>query len=388
MLESLRQEHSKKSGKRRELYAEKDPENEQERLDEELKRLQRALEACRVQRDDISHRLDKLAGEIDLFTADLKTRQTQEHSENETWVKLLEESPFADEQAFEQARLEEDELQQLAEQANDLDERTTANRSGLDSNSRATDAHLKGEPDAGKEYPQPAGELDTLVSEKRQELEELAGDLGAKNQWLQEQQRKQQQAQQLQQEISSLIEKLNLWATLRELIGSADGKKFRQFVQQLNFEQLIHAANRRLVQMYPRYLLTADRTTELEFRIVDDYQAGIERHTSNLSGGESFLVSLSLALALSDMAGGKAQVGTLFLDEGFGTLDAETLDSALDALAELQQTGKLVGIISHIPAIRERVQARIRVERTSTPGRSRLVGPGVRAVGREQVIDE
>jgi exonuclease SbcC len=111
---------------------------------------------------------------------------------------------------------------------------------------------------------------------------------------------------------------------------------------------------------------------------MDHYQGGELRSTKNLSGGESFIVSLALALGLSRMASRRVRLDSLFLDEGFGTLDEETLETALTTLAALHQEGKLIGVISHIPALKERIPTRIQVTPHPYSGRSRLDGPGCR----------
>src|SRR5690606_26579641 len=139
---------------------------------------------------------------------------------------------------------------------------------------------------------------------------------------------------------------------LHDLIGSADGKKYRNFAQGLTFEHMVSHANRQLRKMTDRYLLIPDEEHPLELNVIDNYQAGEIRSTKNLSGGESFIVSLTLALGLSKMASRKVRVDSLFLDEGFGTLDEETLETALDNLAGLQQDGKLIGIISHVSVLK------------------------------------
>lgn len=136
---------------------------------------------------------------------------------------------------------------------------------------------------------------------------------------------------------------------------------------------IVHA-NRQLRKMSDRYLLVHDAARPLELSVIDGYQAGEIRSTRNLSGGESFLVSLALALGLSGMASRRVRVDSLFLDEGFGTLDEE----ALETLAGLRQEGKLIGLISHVAALRERIATRIRVE-PGSGGRSRLSGPGCAA---------
>ena len=166
---------------------------------------------------------------------------------------------------------------------------------------------------------------------------------------------------------------------MHQLSGSADGKKFRNFAQGLTFEMMTAHANRQLRKMTDRYLLIRDASEPLELNVIDNYQAGEIRSTKNLSGGESFIVSLALALGLSQMASRNVRVDSLFLDEGFGSLDEDALETALETLAGLQQTGKLIGIISHVPALKERIGAQIQVT-PKTGGRSVISGPGVKNV--------
>jgi len=128
--------------------------------------------------------------------------------------------------------------------------------------------------------------------------------------------------------------------------------------------------------MSDRYLLIRDVDKPLDLNVIDNYQAGEIRPVKNLSGGESFIVSLSLALGLSKMASKTIRVDSLFLDEGFGSLDEDALETALDALAELKQDGKLIGVISHVSAMKERIATQINVHATSGD-RSCLTRTGV-----------
>ncbi len=105
---------------------------------------------------------------------------------------------------------------------------------------------------------------------------------------------------------------------------------------------------------------------------MDSWQGDVTRDTRTLSGGESFLVSLALALALSDLVSHKVSIDSLFLDEGFGTLDGETLETALAALDTLNARGKMIGIISHVEALKERIPTQIRVDKGGGVGHSRL----------------
>jgi len=162
-----------------------------------------------------------------------------------------------------------------------------------------------------------------------------------------------------------------------ELIGSADGKKFRNFAQGLTFEIVVRYANNQLKKLSDRYLLIRDKEKPLELNIIDNYQAGIIRSTKNLSGGESFIVSLALALGLSEINSGKVSVESLFLDEGFGTLDDETMHTALNTLAAIKHSGKIIGLISHVQALKDRIPLQINVI-PSKNGNSVITGSGIK----------
>ena len=119
----------------------------------------------------------------------------------------------------------------------------------------------------------------------------------------------------------------------------------------------------------------------LELAVIDTYQAGERRPVANLSGGESFIVSLALALGLSEMSSGRARIDSLFIDEGFASLDENYMEAALQTLSTLgSREGKLVGVISHVEALKERIDVQIEVKKLSG-GRSTLAGPGVKAGG-------
>ncbi|NHA03459.1 hypothetical protein G7092_06630 [Mucilaginibacter sp. HC2] len=171
------------------------------------------------------------------------------------------------------------------------------------------------------------------------------------------------------------------WSSLNNLIGSADGRKFSRFAQGLTLTRLTDLANLHLQKLTSRYTIRKSELADLELLIVDGYQADVERPMNSLSGGESFLVSLALALGLSDLASHKVQINSLFIDEGFGTLDPETLDIAIGALESLQAKGKSIGVISHVEALKERIGTQIRV--SPQPGgvsRISIIGYGQQPV--------
>lgn len=158
-------------------------------------------------------------------------------------------------------------------------------------------------------------------------------------------------------------EAFKVWIKLNEMIGSASGDKFAKFAQGITLDQLIYLANKHLQILSPRYELqrSSDSSKLLEIEIIDGFQGDVVRPVSTLSGGESFIVSLSLALGLSALASQKISIDSLFLDEGFGTLDSDSLELALNALNQLQSSGKMVGVISHVEALKERIPLQIRV---------------------------
>ncbi len=153
------------------------------------------------------------------------------------------------------------------------------------------------------------------------------------------------------------------WGALNQLIGSADGKSYRNFAQALTFEHLVHLANKQLRKMSDRYILirTGDSSNPFELYVIDKYQNSEQRTAQNLSGGEKFIVSLSLALGLANMASKNMRIDTMFIDEGFGTLDADYLDLALNALSNLQSEGKIIGVISHLTELKERIATHVEV---------------------------
>ena len=155
------------------------------------------------------------------------------------------------------------------------------------------------------------------------------------------------------------------WASLNELIGSADGKKFRNYAQQFTLEVLLGYANAHLTHLARRYQLERinnPNSPSLGLMVRDQDMGGELRSVHSLSGGESFLVSLALALGLASLSSNRVRVESLFIDEGFGSLDTETLRVAMDALDGLQAMGRKVGVISHVQEMTERIATRILVQ--------------------------
>jgi len=156
--------------------------------------------------------------------------------------------------------------------------------------------------------------------------------------------------------------KARVWGELDDLIGSSDGTKFRRFAQSLTLNHLIRLANRHLKNLHPRYELQRAPSSDLVLQVIDRNMADEVRGVHNLSGGERFLVSLSLALGLAGMSSSRGiKVESLFIDEGFGALDSNSLAMAVSVLEQLQATGRRVGVISHVDEMKERIAVKIEV---------------------------
>jgi exonuclease SbcC len=318
-----------------------------------------ALAACVDEIDALRQRGDGLRGqrvELERELAQQSARTLRLESE---WLAALAASPFADADTYRRARLPEAERAALAALQQRLQSEVDQSRAIAD-NAAVNRAALAAEALTPLDLPT----LDAQIAGLDSERQVLAARRGAIAALLEEDDGRRQSRAALLAERAAQAVDAEWWQRLDGLIGSARGDKFRKFAQGLTLDHLTHLANRHLGRLHGRYLLQRKSDGELELEIVDSWQGDIARDTRTLSGGESFLVSLALALALSDLVSHKTSIDSLFLDEGFGTLDADTLDAALDALDALNASGKMIGVISHVEGMKERIAVQIRVNRT------------------------
>jgi exonuclease SbcC len=192
---------------------------------------------------------------------------------------------------------------------------------------------------------------------------------------LEQDEQQRSKADRLTQQLGQAEDARRIWATLDATIGSATGNKFRAFAQGLTLDRLLAHANQHLLELAPRYRLVRVPQADLELQVIDQAMADEARSVNSLSGGETFMVSLALALGLSSMSSARTRVESLFIDEGFGSLDRRTLETALATLDALQATGRKVGVISHVQGLGDHIGVQIRVVKDA-PGRSRVEVPG------------
>ncbi|WP_096150008.1 exonuclease subunit SbcC [Enterobacter asburiae] len=306
----------------------------------------------------------------------LSAQQQQEKLEQERlqqsqtqFTTALAASCFADRDAFLAALLDDDAIRRLEQLKQSLESQIQQAAALSGQANQQLQAHLALRPE-GLNADAPA--LQSQLQQLAQRLRENTTHQGEIRQQLKQDSDNRQHQLALMQQIEEAARQADDWGYLNALIGSSTGDKFRKFAQGLTLDNLVWLANQQLNRLHGRYLLQRKASDALELEVVDTWQADAVRDTRTLSGGESFLVSLALALALSDLVSHKTRIDSLFLDEGFGTLDSETLDTALDALDALNATGKTIGVISHVEAMKERIPVQIKVKKINGLGYSRL----------------
>lgn len=371
-LNALLSQQSDWLGERQRLFTDKNPDDEENRLiaaidaaDKWLSTAQQTLSAAMQNRT-------KLISQIEANDKSILIRELQLEKIEPIFKEQLTTNGFTDEASYLTACIPEDDRKSLMNQARQLEtEQTELDARRADKSEQLTVELQKNITTLSREM------LAFNLTTQIQQLRDLQLEISGLKQRLHDNELVRQKQNAAANAMDAQKRECLRWDKLHELIGSSDGKKYRNFAQGLTFEMMIGHANRQLQKMTDRYLLIRDNSQPLDLNVIDNYQAGEIRSTKNLSGGESFIVSLALALGLSHMSSKNVRVDSLFLDEGFGTLDEDALDTALETLAGLQQDGKLIGVISHVSTLKERISTQIHVAR-HMGGRSVINGPGCR----------
>ncbi len=307
---------------------------------------------------EVSSQLIQLAAELQARQEQLQTLQ-QESSELETRIRewRSRHSELDDQALAGLLQVEDDEVSQLRRQLQNDEkavEQASVRLGERQQRLQAHQAEQRGEIDATR-LDETLLQLQAALSASEQHCAELRAQQS-------EDQRRRHANQALAERIGTAYEQWQRWARLNALIGSATGDTFRKIAQAYNLDLLVHHANAQLRQLVRRYRLK--RGGSMLGLLVMDTEMGDElRSVHSLSGGETFLVSLALALGLASMASSTLKIESLFIDEGFGSLDPESLQLAMDALDGLQAQGRKVGVISHVQEMHERIPVQIQVRR-------------------------
>lgn len=372
-LELEKKEFATMDFERQELFGSKDPEEEETNFKLAITKSEEVEKETRGRRDKIKISFKSSKDKIANFQQNIKDRASILKDIEAGFKNDLQNIGFVNEDQFLAARLDLSQRAELESKAKELDSSQIELAATLsDRTERFNKEKVKDKTE--KQLSELEFELESISTE----LKQLQEDIVNSKEKLRDNAKAKQEMQTLVEDLEIQQEEFERWDYMRTLIGSADGMKYRNFVQGITFKQmLLHANNQLKKMMDDRYQLISDDASSLELNIKDNYQAGEIRSVKNLSGGESFIVSLALSLGLSQMSSKNVRVDSLFLDEGFGTLDEESLETALDTLAGLQQGGKLIGIISHVAALKDRISTQINVSKLSG-GKSSLDGPGCR----------
>lgn len=251
-----------------------------------------------------------------------------------------------------------DDREGLRKQVRDLDHKLSATRATF--STRQTEVETL---ESSTDQTLDPETLKAVIVEREADVADLNQKIGQITEILERDALARRGASELAVQIVAARSELAVAQAVHDAIGSASGDKFRRFVQAITLDNLIALANTHLHALNPRYSLIRGAQANLSIHIVDRDMADEQRASRSLSGGERFLVSLALALALSGLEGRSSFVDTLFIDEGFGALDPETLDIAIDALETLHGRGQKVGVITHVAAMIDRVSVQVRVEK-------------------------
>lgn len=355
---------------RYDLFQEKVPDDEESLVKKEVSGLEAILQKLSEKNNELNNKLSVQRERLKILLKSVTASQRKIQDTSTAFNELLQKWNFDSQEHYFMARLPDSEIEKLSEMKQQMQQRETELQTLLKEKKHSLKTEVEKQLTASglEEIIEKSEELTQKIQSLQKEIVRIEQIL-EQNEAARNKQKEHIEKRDRQKNI------LNEWATLHEMIGSADGKKFRNFAQGLTFDILIRYANQQLQKLSDRYLMVRDNDSPLELNVIDNYQAGITRSTKNLSGGESFIVSLSLALGLSHMSSRKVRVDSLFLDEGFGTLDEDYLEVALTTLANLHQHGKLIGVISHVSNLKESIPIQITVQSASS-GRSTLSGPG------------
>lgn len=345
----------------------------------ERKAYERLLSQLAEAKDQAYENLSKArsvqaAAEQRLKTAEQRSAEAEKNllSAKTEWTDALKKEKFESEEDWRRARLDSEAINALHKEITDY---KAQSRSAADRFSEA-DKKL-----AEKESQKLTDKsLEVLEAEKREvsaEKEKLLEQKGELQKELKTDEEARIKRAGIEDELKKLKHQVAVWDRLNTLVGSSSGDKYRRYVQSLVLLTLLKNANVELTKLHSRYRLVKGGG-DMEIKVIDSDLADQERPTDNLSGGETFIVSLALALGLAQMASNNVRIDSLFLDEGFGTLDDDSLEKALNALSSLNAQGKTVGLISHVDQIKERIPSKIVVKRSAQPGVSRLEGAGVK----------
>lgn len=369
-LEASQQALIQKQNQREALLPQMDVANKRQQMKSIVLQAQAHSSKCSEQLNLQKEAQQMLIGQLLNIEKNIIDLASKEKELSTIWHQQLSASPFSNVEEFLAALISPEEKEKLLQLQKNLEHALVKQRGVLDQAEQVLSEFVKKPMENSKQWT--LENLKQQLEECSMLIKQIAQQQGEISHNLQDNQSKINKQKDLIATIQSSQASYDDLAYLHSLIGSQKGDKFRRFAQGLTLDHLVYLANIQLNRLHGRYLLQRKKSEALELQVLDTWQGDDIRDTKTLSGGEGFLVSLALALALSDLVSHKTQIESLFLDEGFGTLDSETLDTALNALDSLNASGKMIGVISHVEAMKERIPVQIKVTKMNGLGQSKL----------------
>ncbi|PPA71954.1 AAA family ATPase [Jeotgalibacillus proteolyticus] len=343
-----------------------------------IKSIKEYEEALRKTEEIVNALKDKCLSVANRLQQTIDEREKEASQADEValaWIKSIKEHSFGSEEEVQLAKVSESMLHELEQSVQQFEKEFFA--TGQELSRRSKELESKSEPDLHV--------LEEELAKVEERLAELEKELQYISSYIERHEGLLDQIESNKNKTAALEKEYELVGHLSDM---ANGKNhlritFERYVLAFYLEDILTVANDRLSKMTSgRYQLLrkVDKSKGnaqggLELLVFDQY-TGQERHVKTLSGGEAFKASLSLALGLADVVqaySGGVSLETMFIDEGFGTLDPESLDQAIESLMEIQHSGRLVGIISHVPELKERIDARLDVESSKTGSETSFV---------------
>ncbi|MCU4408462.1 AAA family ATPase [Acinetobacter junii] len=290
----------------------------------------------------------------------LKAQQQQNHDSLErckteitNW--LAQHQNFAEDQLSELLAFSSTQEQQIRNAIQQADRALSEANSALKTMQEQLNTHLQSEPNIQVE------QLTELINANQEILQQTTDQRDQLKLQLEVHQQNLAKQKKFADQIQQIQQQEHRWNKISSLIGDSKGKEFRDLAQQYNLDILLEYANQQLAMLSQRYTLKR-LDNSLSLAIIDHDMDGETRSVASLSGGESFLTALAISLAIANMASGSMKIESLFIDEGFGTLDASSLHMVMNALDQLQSQGRKVILISHIQEMHERIPVQIQVQ--------------------------
>lgn len=357
---------------RKNLFGEKSVETEKENYKNLMSGLKEKMDSSEKERIQISSDLVALKNQIDDCKKEVQKKQQDLISVESDLAAALQKNGFNTEEEFEKCNISGEEFEQLKKQSEDLKNSNVKTKADLDSAEKDLDACKKlAKTDKTRDF------IESEKQKNEDERRESDQRVGTIKNIFAENEKAVENSKTIINEYNEIAEKAVLWNELKSLIGKSDGSDFEVFVQAMAFQRLINKANKYVFSISGKYELV-QKEGHVDFLVHDiNYPDPKEdRPVTNMSGGEKFIISLSLALGIAELASENVRVDSLFLDEGFGTLSGNPLTEAINALKQLQNTGKMLGIITHVDAVINEFDQKITAVKKNG-GISELEGSGI-----------